>query len=54
MQVFPADTVYGWLAKTAQGNNEAVENARLKRALQGVYELLGKLTAEVALFKKKT
>ena len=34
-------------------NNEALENARLKRELSGVYELLGKLTAEVAVFKKK-
>lgn len=49
-----ADTVYGWLAKSANGqNNEALENSRLKRELQGVYELLGKLTAELAIFKKK-
>lgn len=49
-----ADTVYGWLAKSANGqNNEAVENSRLKRELQGVYELLGKLTAELSIFKKK-
>lgn len=48
------NTVYGWVAKTANGqNNEAIENARLKRELTGVYELLGKLTAELALFKKK-
>lgn len=49
-----ADTVRNWLAKTANGvNNEAVENARLKRELTGVYELLGKLTAELAAYKKK-
>lgn len=49
-----ADTVYGWLAKSANGkNNEALENLRLKRELQGVYELLGKLTAELSVFKKK-
>jgi transposase-like protein len=49
-----ADTVYGWIAKSANGvNNEALENTRLKRELQGVYELLGKLTTELAQFKKK-
>jgi len=48
------NTVYGWVAKTANGvNNEAIENARLKRELAGVYELLGKLTAELAAYKKK-
>ena len=48
------NTVYGWVSKTANGqNNEALENARLKRELAGVYELLGKLTAELAFFKKK-
>lgn len=49
-----ADTVRNWLAKGANGqNNEVLENARLKRELTGVYELLGKLTAELAVFKKK-
>jgi transposase-like protein len=48
------NTVYGWVAKTANGqNNEAIENARLKRELTGVYELLGKLTAELSVYKKK-
>lgn len=50
-----AETVRNWLAKTANGqNNEALENLRLKRELTGVYELLGKLTAELSVFKKKT
>jgi transposase-like protein len=49
-----AETVRNWLAKGANGvNNEALENARLKRELTGAYELLGKLTAELAGFKKK-
>jgi transposase-like protein len=48
------DTVRNWLAKTIDGrNNEAVENTRLKRELSGVYEILGKLTAELATLKKK-
>ena len=46
-------TVYGWLAKTSQGQNNNVEVLRLKRELQGAYELLGKLTTELAGFKKK-
>jgi transposase-like protein len=50
-----ADTVRNWLAKTANGqNNEAWENDRLKRELSGAYELIGKLTAELSVFKKKT
>jgi len=49
-----ADTVYGWIAKGASGqNDEVLENIRLKRELTGVYELLGKLTAQLAIFKKK-
>lgn len=49
-----ADTVRNWLAKGATGvPNDAVENARLKRELSGVYELLGKLTVELNTFKKK-
>lgn len=49
-----AETVRNWLAKGANGvNNEAIENTRLKRELTGVYELLGKLTVELAVFKKK-
>lgn len=49
-----ADTIRNWLAKTASGiNNDALENARLKRELQGAYELLGKLTTELEKYKKK-
>jgi len=48
------NTVYGWIAKTANGtNNDALENVRLKRELAGVYEVLGKLTAELSIYKKK-
>lgn len=50
-----ANTVYGWLSKTVNGqNNSTVEVSRLKRELSGVYELLGKVTAELSVFKKKT
>ena len=50
-----ANTVYGWLSKTTNGQkSNGVENIRLRRELTGAYELLGKLTAELAVFKKKT
>lgn len=46
-------TIYSWLNKTAQGQQNNTEVLRLKRELQGTYELLGKLTTELAVFKKK-
>lgn len=48
-----AQTVYGWLGKTVVGQSSSTEVIRLKRELQGAYELLGKLTAELSVFKKK-
>ncbi len=47
------NTVYGWLAKTVTGKNSAIEVAQLKRELQAAYELIGKLTTELQVFKKK-
>lgn len=46
-------TIYTWLGRTAQGQQHTVEVLRLQRELQGAYELLGKLTTELAGFKKK-
>ncbi len=46
-------TIYTWLGRTAQGKENNTEVFRLKRELTGVYELLGKLTTELAGFKKK-
>lgn len=46
-------TIYTWLGRTAQGQQNNTEVFRLKRELQGVYELLGKLTAELSGYKKK-
>ncbi len=46
-------TVYTWLGRTAQGKENNTEVLRLKRELQGAYELIGKLTSELAGFKKK-
>lgn len=46
-------TIYTWLGRTAQGKENNTEVFRLKRELTGVYELLGKLTTELAGLKKK-
>ena len=47
------NTVYGWLAKLVNGKANDWEVARLKRELQGAYELIGKLTKELEAYKKK-
>jgi len=46
-------TIYTWLGRTAQGQENNTEVLRLKRELQGTYELIGKLTKELAEVKKK-
>lgn len=46
-------TIYTWLGRTAQGKENSTEVLRLKRELQGTYELIGKLTTELTGFKKK-
>lgn len=47
-------TIYAWLGRTTQGQQNNTEVLRLKRELQGTYELIGKLTAQLSVFKKKT
>ena len=49
----PDNTVYGWLAKSVNGKTNNGEVARLKRELQGAYELIGKLTRELEGYKNK-
>jgi transposase-like protein len=49
----PDNTVYGWLAKSVTGKANDGEVTRLKRELQGAYELIGKLTRELEAYKKK-
>ncbi len=46
-------TIYTWLGRTAKGQQNTTEVLRLKRELQGTYELIGKLTADLNMFKKK-
>ena len=46
-------TIYTWLGRTAEGKENNTEVLRLKRELQGTYELIGKLTSELTGLKKK-
>jgi transposase-like protein len=45
-------SIYTWLKDGVKGDNSALEIARLKRELEMVYGLLGKLTAEASRSKK--
>ena len=40
-------TIYGWLSSGVGGDGSALEIARLKRELEAVYGVLGKVTAEL-------
>lgn len=46
-------TIYTWLGRTSSGKNNNTEVLRLRRELQGTYELIGKLTTELTGLKKK-
>ena len=45
-------TIYGWLKQGVGGDGSALEIARLKRELEAVYGILGKVTAELKHPKK--
>lgn len=45
-------TIYGWLAKEAGGNPSLALVNRLKRENEGLYRLLGQLTAALDSLKK--
>lgn len=47
-----AKRIYNWLSRGVSKDNSALEIARLKRELEMVYGLLGKLTAEATRPKK--
>lgn len=47
------NTVYGGLAKSVNGQTNDGEVARLKRELQGAYELIGKLASELEAYQTK-
>jgi len=45
-------TIYGWLKQGVGGDASTLEVARLKRELEAVYGVLGKVTAELKRPKK--
>ncbi len=45
-------TIYNWLRDGIKGDSSALEIARLKRELDAVYGVLGKVTAELKHPKK--
>ena len=47
-------TVYTWLSQKATGQPGLIEVAKLKRENKGLYELVGKLTAELEVQKKRS
>ena len=44
--------VYNWLSRGVKGDSSALEIAKLKRELDAVYGVLGKVTAELKHPKK--
>ena len=44
-------TIYEWLGRSSQGQQNNTEVMRLRRSLQGTYELIGKLTNNLCNFK---
>ncbi|HEU5187278.1 MAG TPA: transposase [Candidatus Saccharimonadales bacterium] len=45
-------TIYNWLRSGVSGDSSALEISRLKREVEMLYGLLGKLTAEASRSKK--
>lgn len=46
-------TIYGWLSNESRASNcNLIELNRLKRETQGLYEIIGKLTAHIEKSKK--
>lgn len=45
--------IYGWIAKGVTANPSLLEVSRLKRENQALKELIGELTLEASLVKKK-
>ncbi len=47
-------TIYTWLSKDATAPVSALEIGKLKRENQGLLEIIGRLTVELSVEKKKT
>lgn len=45
-------TIHGWMAKQAEFFPSAIQNSHLKRKINELYTLVGKLTLELSKFKK--
>lgn len=46
-------TIYNWLSRGITQGSEILENRRLKKEVEGLYCLIGKLTATLENSKKK-
>jgi hypothetical protein len=46
-------TIYGWLGKNARRPSVELENVKLRRENLQLMEIIGKLTVELAVEKKK-
>lgn len=46
-------TIYNWLSRGVTQGSELLENRRLKKEIEGLYSLVGKLTAVIEKTKKK-
>lgn len=46
-------TIYGWIAKGVTSPPSVVEVSRLKREVQTLHEIIGRLTVKLSLAEKK-
>lgn len=48
------NVIYGWLSRQASSPPSTLEMAKLKRENQALLELIGKITLELSVVKKKS
>lgn len=48
-----SQTIYGWIAKGVTAPPSVVEVSRLKREVQTLHEIIGRLTVKLSLSEKK-
>ena len=46
-------TIYGWIAKGVTAPPSVIEVSRLKREVQTLHEIIGRLTVKLSLVEKK-
>lgn len=49
-----ANTIYGWIGAKATGSPGMLEVIQLKRKIDGLYRVIGELTAQLSDQKKKS